>query len=468
MSMVSLKDQLATVSLKTRVAVGVTLLLLIGGVVVSLAAFAYGRQAAQDAYDRLLLGAANDIAESIQIQNGAPRVQLPISAFELLALAPDDRIGYRVIGVDGATLTGYDEVVPPEGKRLLSQGFFDAAFFGEPARFVVVSRRFAERTLNGTIRVVVGHTLLARNALAFDITRKALYVLGLSGIAMLLLAALVVRSALKPLERIADGLTRRDPNDLTPMDTKVPPELAVMVTAVNRFMGRLDRQMTSMRQLISDTAHQLRTPVAALRAQADVLIDEQDAERRHRIVELIQMRSENLGRLLDQLLSRALVSHRVDSAKREIVDLRDIALDVYEAGDHQILLPDADIRLEIPEGPVLVLADAPSLQEALKNLLSNALKYGVPPVVLGVSRDEGLACLWVEDAGQGPDATVLRRLGERFNVRDGSAASGSSGLGLAIASAVAEAFSGKLEMKQMANGRFQTSLDFVSVQEAVQ
>ncbi|MDN3720655.1 hypothetical protein QW131_18875 [Roseibium salinum] len=131
-------------------------------------------------------------------------------------------------------------------------------------------RRFAERTLNGTVKVVVGQTLLARNAMAYEITRNALFVLAASGLAMALLAALVVRSVLRPLEKIAGGLSARDPHDLTPVDTAVPRETAVMIHALNGFMARLDRQMNSMRHLISDTAHQLRTPVAALRAQADL------------------------------------------------------------------------------------------------------------------------------------------------------------------------------------------------------
>ncbi|WP_395176399.1 histidine kinase dimerization/phospho-acceptor domain-containing protein [Roseibium alexandrii] len=153
--------------------------------------------------------------------------------------------------------------------------------------------------------------------MAVDITRKALYVLAASGLAMMLLAVLVVRAVFNPLKRIAGGLAERDPHDLTPLDTDVPRETAMMIQALNAFMGRLDRQMNSMRHLISDTAHQLRTPVAALRAQADLFSDEEDPERKDRIVERIQTRSTSLGRLLDQMLSQALVIHRGDSVRRK-------------------------------------------------------------------------------------------------------------------------------------------------------
>lgn len=456
--------RLATSSLTTRVALGIALLLIIGGVFVSIAAFAYGREAARSAYDRLLLGAANDIASAVTVLDGQPTIELPVSAFELLALAPDDRIGYRIIGPEGATLTGYDEISLPNNRKALDDGFFDGTFFDEPARYSVVSRRFAERTLNGTIKVVVGQTLNAREAMAYDITRKALYVLAASGLAMALLAAVVVRSVLRPLENIAGGLSARDPHDLTPLDTEVPRETEVMISALNGFMARLDRQMNSMRHLISDTAHQLRTPVAALRAQADLFSDEMDISRKEKIVERIQTRSASLGRLLDQMLSQALVIHRGDSVRRERVDLRDIVLDVFEEGDHAVLNPDMDVRIDIGEKPVEVMADVPSLTEALKNLLSNALKYGKSPVQIGASHGGGNVEIWVEDSGPGPEDDVLAELGARFNKAKLSRKS-SAGLGLAIAHSVAVSFGGQLLLEKKEDQRFKAALVFAVAPE---
>lgn len=461
--MASFFRQLATTSLTARVAAGVAFLLVLGGVIVSIAAFAYGREAARSAYDRLLLGAANDIISAISVQNGEPVMELPVSAFELLALAPDDRIGYRIIGPDGDTLTGYDEIQLPERFDVIENQYFDSEFFGEDARFVAISRRFAERTLNGTITVVVGQTLNARDVMAYDITRKALYVLAASGLAMLILATLVVRAVFKPLETIAGGLASRDPHDLTPLDTGVPRETAVMITALNGFMARLDRQMNSMRHLISDTAHQLRTPVAALRAQADLFTDEADPMRKDRIVERIQSRSANLGRLLDQMLSQALVIHRGDSARRELLDLRDVVLDVFDEENHTVLFPDVTVGLELRDKPVEVMADATSLQEALKNLFGNALKYGQSPVRIGTSLSDGIASLWVEDAGKGPDEAALQALGTRFNSGAPTRQSG-SGLGLAIAHAVATSFGGKLDLEIVPDGGFRASLVFPAAQ----
>ncbi|KMK66186.1 sensor histidine kinase [Puniceibacterium sp. IMCC21224] len=445
MRMIRRVRALRRLSLTSRVTLAFAALLILSGIFVSLAAFAYGRQAAREAYDRLLVGAARDIAASVTVQDGRAVVDLPVSAFELLALAPDDRIAYRVIGPNGDTLTGFDDVSPPSATRGATLVYYDAPFLGETARYAALTRRFAERSLSGTVQVIVGQTVRAREALALDLTRKALLALGLFGAVLLALAWLVLRQALKPLDRIGATLTTRDPYDLTPMDPDAPREAAVMIEALNGFMARLDRQMGAMRSLISDTAHQLRTPVAALRAQADLAADEPDEDRRRALVERIHRRSVALGRLLDQMLSRALVIHRIDSVRREQVDLRDVALVVFEAGDHTLLAPGAEVRLDIGADPVTVLGDPLSLAEAARNLLGNALKHGQAPVRIGASQEAGHGLLWVKDAGPGPAEDMHAQGFDRF-ARTAASKGDSAGLGLSIAAAVAEAFDGRLEL----------------------
>lgn len=438
-------------SLGARVALAVTVLLAAGGVLVSAAAFAYGRQAAQEAYDRLLVGAANDIAASVSVGVDGLIVDLPTSAFELLALAPNDRVAYRVQGPSGEFLTGYHDLPKPPHIPAGEAIFYDAEFIDEPARFTAVSRQFAERDLSGSVQVIVGQTRLARRALALDITRRALILLGVAGIIMALLAGFVVRSALRPLDRLTVAFANRDPYDLTPVQAKIPREAAGMVQALNGFMGRIDNQVSSMRNLISDSAHQLRTPVAALRAQADLAAEEPDLKRRAAIVARIHKRTVDLGHLLDQMLSRALVIHRTENLRRESVDLRDVALEVTESDDHLLMAPDTDIRLSITENPVLVAADTLSLVEAAKNLLSNAVKYGHSPITVGVGTVNGKAELWVEDRGSGPNPFMLEQIGTRFADRNVAAGKG-SGLGLSIAHAVARAYHGDLILTHTENG----------------
>ena len=298
--MADLAHPLRRRSLLARVLAGVLALLLVGGIVVALAAFAYGHQAARQTYDRLLLGAANDMAEAISVVGGVPVATIPVAAFELLSFSPDDRVTYAVRGPGGDLLTGHEATRAASGMAGADPYYFDGEMQGEKARFVTVVRRFAERDYSGAVSVTVGQTVAARTAMAQGLTRDALIAAAIAGLALVAVAFVVIRSAMRPLDRIAAGLLARDPYDLTPMETNVPGEVAVMIDAMNRFMRRLDRQIAAMRNLISDTAHQLRTPVAAIRAQAELAAEEEDADLRAQGIERLVRRTRSLGSLLDE------------------------------------------------------------------------------------------------------------------------------------------------------------------------
>jgi two-component system sensor histidine kinase TctE len=428
-------------SLMARVMLGVLALLVAGGLIVAIASLAYGKQAARQSYDRLLLGAAQDIAESTKIVDGAPIVDLPVSAFSLLSLALDDRISYAVRDENGVLLTGYD--TSPMSRDRSDQVLFDADLQGEDARFATITRRFAERDYSGTVYFTVGHTLRARNVMAVELTETALMGVGVAGLILLICAFFVIRSTMRPLEHMTSDLIERDPYDLTPMSTKGPAEVTVAIAAMNQFMRRLDRQVGAMRNLISDTAHQLRTPVAAIRAHAELLGEQGTPEQQQLGLDRLLKRTRSLGSLLDQMLSRAMVIHRTDNAPPLAIDLRDIALHVVELKDHMVLSPDAVVELVIDDDEVIVLADEISLREAVKNMLTNALKHGASPIRIGVTSTGAMGEIWVSDAGPGPSVEMLGRIGDRFE-RFAASKGTSAGLGLSIVNAVAEAFGGTM------------------------
>lgn len=157
-------------SLRFRLVLGIALILAVGGVAVAIAALAYGRNAAQQSFDRLLVGAANQIAGSLTLRGGEVVVDIPVSSFELLSLAPRDRVVYGVFGNDGALITEYQAVPAPNGNEV----FYNGVFADEPARFVQVTRQFAERSFLGSVNVIFGQTTEARRELVQQITRNAL------------------------------------------------------------------------------------------------------------------------------------------------------------------------------------------------------------------------------------------------------------------------------------------------------
>ena len=450
-----------TGSLSFRLGVALALVLAIGGVAVSLAAYAYGRSAAQQSYDRLLVGAANQIAGSLGLRDGEVIVDIPVSAFELLSLAPRDRVVYAVFDDRGRLVTGYDTVALPEGDGR----FFSGSFAGEPARYVHVRRQIAERSFLGAVDVVVGQTTEARRELTQQITRNALLAVAVVGLVISGLAVLAVNSALRPLHRIERDFALRSSRDLTPVDVEVPQEIASLVAALNRFIGRIDRQLRVMRTLIADASHKLRTPIAALRAQAELAREATDAEDQLRIVEKIHERSRNLSRLTDQLLNHAMIIHRADSVELAPVDLRAVANDAVAQFDQTLSGAEQVVRIDLPEAPTRCDGDALSLVEACKNLINNAVAYGKPPITVFV-RDDGAALnIGVRDRGDGMAEGLWADAGKRFAKRSG-VSSTSAGLGLSIVSAVAQAHGGRMTIRRPADDRFEVFLELPKVREA--
>lgn len=180
-------------------------------------------------------------------------------------------------------------------------------------------------------------------------------------------------------------------------------------------------------------------------------------------LERLVKRTRSLGTLLDQMLSRALVMHRTDNAPPASIDLRDIALSIFEERDHELLAPQIEVGLSIGEHPVIVIADDISLTEAVKNMLANGLRHGVSPVTLGVSKEQGCAMIWVQDSGSGPPREVMSTIGQRFE-RSAASKGDSAGLGLSIVHAVARAFNGKVLMEHLDTG-FRVTLSFPAQEE---
>lgn len=415
------------------------LVFLVGGVAVSMAALAYGRNAAQQSFDRLLVGAASQIAESISVRDGTIEVDLPVSAFELLSLASNDRITYAIRDGNGRLVTGYDL---PRG--VPEQAFFSTQFRGETFRVARVTRSFSERGYVGTVEVLVGQTLLARQELARQITRNAVILAGCAGVAMAGLAIFAVRSALAPLRRVERDISARAVDDLTPVAVAIPNEIHSLVATLNRFMRRIDRQIEAMRTLIADASHQLRTPVAAIRVQAELAKEETDPDRLRAILDRIYHRTQNLSHLTDQLLNHAMIIHRADFVPLERVDLRTVAIRAMDETDHALFGTVEKPGLELPEDPVWCRADPLSLIEAIKNLLGNALRHGVAPVTLVVSAGVEGQKIAVRDAGPGIPEASWQDIGVRYARASGVSAESAS-LGLAIVHAVAEAHRGRLE-----------------------
>ncbi|SNS25769.1 sensor histidine kinase [Tropicimonas sediminicola] len=442
-------------SLTTRLVLSIAAVFAIGGGAVSYAAFAYGQRAAQASFDQLLIGAARQISRSVTPSNGILVTDLPVSAFELLSLAPEDRIVYGVFDSDRGFVTGYPDVVPSEGDTT----FETREIEGEPFRIAQVVRPFAERDYGGSAVVLVGQTLRARQKMAAEITRNAMIAAGSFGILLSVLAALAVRAAFAPLRKIERQIQGRSAKDLNPLDLDVPREVESLVAALDRFILRLRRQIDVMQGFIADASHQIRTPIAALRAQADLAAEETDPAALRRIAERISTRSVNLSRLTDQLLTHALIIHRADAFDLAALDLRQVAVQVAEEFDHDQLADASHLELDLPEDAVPCQGDMLSLVEACKNLVANALRHGEPPITLRVGMEGGRPFIAVRDLGDGIPEADWAGAAKRYS-RSSGVSPESAGLGLAIVASVARAHRGRLLFARPDGGGFEVRMEF--------
>ncbi|MET0530582.1 MAG: sensor histidine kinase N-terminal domain-containing protein, partial [Microvirga sp.] len=162
-------------SLYSRIILVIAMIFGAGSIVIGAAAWFYARVAADDAYDRLLVGAALQIAESIFAQEGTVSVDPPVSAFETLSLSTNDRIFYKVVDPRGDVLTGYDDLTPARSfadkhEPLISDG----EYRGFPVRMATVGRLVSDPVAPGWAQVVLAQTREARVGLTRDLTLKAL------------------------------------------------------------------------------------------------------------------------------------------------------------------------------------------------------------------------------------------------------------------------------------------------------
>ncbi len=233
--------------------------------------------------------------------------------------------------------------------------------------------------------------------------------------------------------------------------------MTAMVHALDRFMGRLSLNIATLRAFIAEAAHQIRTPLAILRAQAQNALDEDDVERQRRAVVVVEDQATRLTRLVNQLLSDAAVIHRADLRRFDEVLLADV---VRQALRDSLPRADADLRVrfDCEAEDAQIQGDAMMLREAIKNLVDNALRYGCgeapanePDLALRLYAHGSAYRIEVADRGPGIAQAERATVFERFS-RGSTAKPSGAGLGLAIVRRVAESHGGTVSLHDREGG----------------
>lgn len=444
-------------SLYARILAFIAVVICLGTAAVIAAAAHYARLAAGEAYDRLLVGGAVQVAENVFMQGGVLALDPPVAAFA--SLSAYDLVYYKVVDPRGVVVAGYpDLALDPAAAQQARRGVVveDGSFQGEAVRVAVLGRKMDESD-GGWATVVLAQTTRARDTLARSLTRQAVLIVLAMGVLTMVAGAVAVRWALAPLIRIEKALAGRAPDDLKPIDVATPTEIRTLVSSINLFMGRLAGRIGLMQRFIADAAHQIRTPLAALDAQVELLGHETSAERREQQIERVRQRTAELGRLTNQLLNHAMVIHRGEIGAFAPVDLVELARAVLAASVPLSFDRDVRIAFDAPDEPVVVEGDAVSLREALSNIIHNALVHGAT-TRLSVSVGHDLDGAWIEvnDDGPGIPEDHWARALEPFH----SGTDSGTGLGLAIAAEVMKAHHGRVDFRQDPADGFSVVLQF--------
>lgn len=420
----------------------------------------YAQQTADTTYDQLLRASVLSMADSLQLVQGEWQMDMPYAALALLEQAPRDRVFYRVAAADGALISGYADLPAPPAHGADASAdtqLFTATYEDQPVRVAWMERKIAGPRATETALIQVAQTREARNALAASILwQGTLTLIGFTA-AALALAYWGLQRSLSPIQRIERELAARSAADLHPIAAPVPEELDTLVHSLDGFMARLSENLDTLRLFIAEAAHQLRTPLAALHAQMEVALDEEDPAEQRRSLLAVLRNAEKLSRLVNQLLSDASVIHRSNVRKFGLVDLAELLSQaVYDTVPQAD--PQPDVRLHLPaaqEGaPPRIAGDSLMLREAFKNLIDNALRHGASAdghIDVRLERDDAGWRITVADQGPGIPAALAQSAFERFS-RGPDPRTPGAGLGLSIIKRVVDIHHGRLSLSNRPGG----------------
>lgn len=289
------------------------------------------------------------------------------------------------------------------------------------------------------VRVVVAERLEARHAILGALARSVLLPLGLALPALALALWWSVRQGLRPLHALRQTLEQRRPDALAPVDgAHLPAELQPLVGALNALMQRIAEVLASERRFTADAAHELRTPIAAIRMQAQVAqgAGTDDAARSHALQATLAG-CDRATRLVEQLLALARLEAHNSSAPVLACDAAQVTRAVLADLAPTALARQQTVEFDAP-GPAPLAVDEMALRMLVRNLVDNALRYSPEGarVQVQIVPTPGQLCWQIDDSGPGLEAAALPRLGERFFRVLGSGQSG-SGLGWSIVRRIA-------------------------------
>ncbi len=420
---------------------------------------------ANQPYDRELADMVRVLSKQVVVNTTQGHAQadfaLPVGASEILRADEADDVFYQVLGLRGEYLSGDRALaVPPEEDRVPpgEMRYRDETIHDESVRVAYMWVDVPGRPGEAAPLVQVAETLGKRSRLATEIIKGVI----LPQFVILPLAVLLVWLALArgiaPLNELQQRIRKRDSSDLSPIDERdAPEEVSPLVRAINDLLARLDRSIGSQKHFLADAAHQLKTPLAGLRMQAELAQRDIDAGKHDpadikRSLQQIALSSQRAAHMVNQLLAMARAEDKEHALHLEPVDLAELAIETVQDFVPHAIDKRVDLGYEGPErtggdgdptaspGRLRVWGHRLLLGELIRNLVDNALHYtpsGGTVTVRVLDDPFGqVVVLQVEDSGPGIPAAEREPVFHPFYRVLGTQVDG-SGLGLAIVRQIA-------------------------------
>lgn len=327
------------------------------------------------------------------------------------------------------------------------QGFSDSNIAGQRWRV------FSSLDASGKLLIHVAEQAEVRDKLAREVAKNLLYPLLIALPLFAILLWLAVSRGLRPLASLTREVALREPDNLAPLPSgAAPAEVLPLIDRLNRLFERIAASMQNERRFTADAAHELRTPVAAIKAQAQVARGAQDATERIHALDSVILGCDRTAHLIEQLLTLA----RLDALQKsalESCELQTLAVEVI--AEMTPLARQKNVQLELAEGEAATVQALPGLLRILlRNLIDNAVRYSPAgtQVQVRVDREHGRPRITVSDNGPGIPDEERDKVLERFYRPLGTGEQG-SGLGLSIVQRIAVIHGAPLQLAGGETGR---------------
>ncbi|MGC1439285.1 MAG: sensor histidine kinase N-terminal domain-containing protein [Burkholderiaceae bacterium] len=408
------------------------------------------RSLADAPYDKALHDKTLLLSQQVQFRHSGDKLvpYVPPSAHELIA-SDNKNLRYQVRDSSGLPIFGEAKLPSPslyDYPDLGQVSFRTIPFNDQDLRIAYTYVPKADALSQGNpVLIQIAEGFEQRNQLANSIIKGVIipqfFVLPIA-------AALVwfgLARGLRPLRGLRDRIRSRRPDDLSPIDPQsAPHEIVPLVESFNELLGQLNNNLHNQRRFIADAAHQMKTPLAGIRMQAELALRETDQDERNRSLKQLARSSERASHLINQMLALARTENLTETTRFERTDLNDVVREIITELAPMAVNADLDLGFEASPSPAWIRANSILLGELTQNLTTNAIRYtpagGVINVVVSQAMD--IVSLTVEDNGPGIPVAAREEVFSRFyRLRDrldnNEEEARGSGLGLAIVREIA-------------------------------